>query len=219
MKKPYTYIATLYHNIHPFTFKLKPMSYKQILDIEDFLQEKQTLISIEVYNSNVIEVYKNDILIDKELVPYEIKKQVGSYILDISQLTNKELETLTLSIEIKFDNKFQTDNWNCKVCQRKKLDRVRNCGYRNEKNKLKDFSLIIGNKLYTYCPIYDVDKELLGKAIECYNLYEKGFLPEKGGLYDQTQFFIIASTLVSEKIQKEKEKEIKELQQSSNTTP
>lgn len=216
MKKPYTYVATLYYHNPPFVFKLKPLTYKQLLDREDLIPNNQTLVNIEVYNSNVTEVYKNNLPTDKILVPYEIKKQVGHYILDISQLTAEELEKLQLSIEIKFDKKFQTDTWNCKICQRKKLDRMRNCGFRNEKNKLKDFNIIVGDKLYTYCPIYDIDKELLSKAIECYNLYEKGFLPEQGGLYDQTQFFIIASNLVAEKVQKEHEKELQEMQQSSS---
>ena len=212
MNKPYTYLATLYFNLSPFTFKLKPLAYKQLLDMDDLIPNNQALVNIEVYNSNVIEVYKNNLPIDKILVPYEIKKQVGHYILDISQLTAEELEKLQLSIEIKFDKKFQNDTWNCNICQKKKLDRRRNCGYRNEKNKLKDFNILVGDKLYTYCPIYDIDKELLSKAVECYNLYEKCFLPEQGGLYDQTQFFIIASNLIAEKIQEEHEKELKEMQ-------
>jgi len=212
MKKPFTYIATLYYNISPYTFKVKPLTHKQLLDLEDVMQKNHTLVTIETFNSNVIEVYKNDIKINKSLVTYEIQKKVGNYILDISQITDEELQKLKLSIEIKFAKQFKTDNWDCKICQQKKLDRYRNCGYRNEKNKLKDFNILVGDRLYTYCPIYDINKELLSKAIECYNLYEKGFLPEKGGLYDQTQFFIIASTLIAEKIQEEHEKELKEMQ-------
>jgi hypothetical protein len=39
-------------------------------------------------------------------------------------------------------------------------------------------------------------------------MYEKNFLPDEGGLYDQTKFFIVSSRLVSQKL---KEEEIKEL--------
>ena len=69
--------------------------------------------------------------------------------------------------------------------------------------------------MYSYCPMYDVDKEIISKAIECFNIYDKNLTPNSGGFYDQTKFFIIASSLVQEKLNKEREKEMKKLQQES----
>ena len=62
------------------------------------------------------------------------------------------------------------------------------------------------------CPIGQLNWELLGDALEAYELLDSGFLPEAGSIYDQTEFFFEASRLVKRKI---KAKEVEEIKNAS----
>ena len=216
MNKNFTHITTFFYDKPPFQFKLNSLSQKNVLFLEDLItNSKESLAYLEAYNLGVETVYKNDLVYDKESVPFSLKKEIGNHILQASELSPEDFTKLQTSIDIYFDNTFKGKNWDCKVCQKKGLDKSRNCGFRNEKTKDKAFSLIVGDRVYSYCPIYDVDKEIISKAIECFNIYDKNLTPNSGGFYDQTKFFIIASSLVQEKLNKEREKEMKKLQQEN----
>jgi hypothetical protein len=74
------------------------------------------------------------------------------------------------------------------------------------------FRVDIGNRAYNYCPIFDINKELLASIIECNNLLELGHLPDEGGFLDQTRFFVIASQSMKYALQAAEMKRIKEEQ-------
>lgn len=59
------------------------------------------------------------------------------------------------------------------------------------------------------CPIGGLDWELLGDALEAYELLDAGFLPESGSIYDQTEFFFESSRLVKRKIKAKEAEDIK----------
>jgi hypothetical protein len=141
-------------------------------------------------------------------LPPGVLLETSNEILTISTIDAEEYEKLRLTIDIAFDDTFKTDSWACSTCQRKKLDRIRNCGLLGEEFQHNDFTVVVGKQVYKKCPIYELDAELLDASLESYQMYEKNFLPDEGGLYDQTKFFIVASRLVSQKL---KEEEIKEL--------
>lgn len=142
-------------------------------------------------------------------LPPPVITEISEQILDKSIITDEEAEKLVLNVNISMDNTFKTDSWNCENCRYKKLDRIRNCGYLGEKEKRDDFRVNVGKQVYTYCPIYDIDAQLLDSAIECYMMYDKNILPDSGGLYDQTRFFVIASRIFTNKVREEELKEHK----------
>jgi hypothetical protein len=131
----------------------------------------------------------------------------------------EDYDSLQISTKLHFDAQFNTDTWKCSECQRKGLDKLRNFGYLNYKDNPKVFSdtfqVTVGHDRYTHCPIYDINKEILSDAIECYNSSEAKFLPDSGGLYDQTRFFVISSRIVGEKIYERDKKQLEEEQRKN----
>ena len=198
------------NNLIEVTFQT--LSYREINSLEVFRRKGQ--INYLFYKTCELAikqiVNKQNKKIHLEDLTIATIKEIGEYILSVSDINVETLNTLYESIDIYFDKQFQNKTWDCSYCKTKGLDRVRNCGYRNEKNKKKDFKVYVGDRVYTYCPIYDIDKHLVMNAVECYNAFEKGLLPDSGGLYDQTKFFYLASFKLHEKIQKEEMKELKE---------
>jgi len=192
---------------------LKTLSYRELNSLEPYIINGEILKAYyHALRFSIVRIENNkgEILNFSSLTSETIR-EAGEFILKKSDVTLDELNSLYDSIDIYFDSKFKSKTWNCDYCRKKGLDRVRNCGFRGEKEKRKDFRINVGNKVYTYCPIYDINKDLISEAIECYNAYEKGFLPDEGGLYDQTKFFYLASVKLYDKIQQE---ELKELQKN-----
>ena len=127
----------------------------------------------------------------------------------MSSTTQEELNKLTLSVSIKFTKQFQGETWDCKVCKDKRLDKTRNCGFRGELGKDPSFKIVADKQIYSHCPIYDVDSSILADGVDSYVMYDKKLLPDAGGLYDQTRFFVLSSSIITSKLREEEEKEAK----------
>jgi hypothetical protein len=211
---PLTYLNKTYF------IEFRALSYKEMIFIEELFYKGNhnlaLLKAIEFTKPKVYSDYYEQINIDS--LSIEFIKKIGDLIISYSEVTAEEYKKLLFSIDIHLDEQFQNDTWNCEVCKSKKLDRFRNCGYRGEQNKNPNFKLYVGKKVYTYCPIYETDKEILADAIEAYNCLENGHLPDEGGLYDQTKFFNIASFKVKEKIKEEQQKELEKLAKEQQTS-
>lgn len=101
----------------------------------------------------------------------------------------------------------------------------RNCGlpsYQGEKSQGIFFKINFGTKLIRECPISYVDWSNVGDAMEAYQYYEGGYLPEvydtiKGkplSILDQSEFFTKAHALVT----KVKNKAEQKAMEKANTT-
>ena len=101
------------------------------------------------------------------------------------------------------------------------------CGlpsYQGEKSQGVFFKINFGTKLIRECPQSYAEWEYVGDALEAYQLYEGGYLPEvydntNGrhlSILDQTEFFTKAHNLVS-KIKNKAESTI--LEKSKANTP
>ena len=78
-----------------------------------------------------------------------------------------------------------------------------------ELEKDPTFKVHADNQVYTHCPIYDIDKDILADAVDSYLMFDGKLLPDAGGLYDQTRFFVFASSIVTQKLREEEAKEAK----------
>lgn len=198
-----------------YTILCRPLSHKEIMSLQsgDSVKENVTNFKLCKIGITYIETHTGDKIQLSEL-PYKHIKNISKQILAKSIIEEKTIKGLEQACSIYFAFELKAKTWNCELCKKKRLDRQRNCGYRKEKNKKKDFAIQVGEQLYTSCPIYYIDTPLLSKAIESFNIYDNGFLPDSGGFYDQTIFFIRASMLVQQYIrikeQKEMEKTLKE---------
>jgi len=210
----------LYLNIHsaksglPYTIICRPLSYKELQTLITLTDTKniehETVLRVCQMAIIKIESPFGDTLHLHEL-PYKDLPIISKFILNNSAVTPKDSEILYNSVTTYFSYELKSKTWDCELCKSKKLDRQRNCGFRNEQHKRDDFAIQIGEHLYTSCPIYYVDKKILSKAIECFNVYESGFLPDAGGFFDQTSFFVQASQLVQRAIRAKEKKEMENI--------
>jgi len=210
-KSPIFFIPTPYKDNKKYLVRCRVLSKKELEALNEYNQdvENRAETAYLIYSMAIdyVEDEQGNRL-SYDALPYPVCVEIAHYILNESIISPEMLEALELNIRLQFSDELKSDNWKCSICREKRLDRVRNCGYRNELDKNKDFKIQIGEHIYTHCPIYDIDKDLIASAIECYNMFNSGFLPDAGGLYDQTQFFITASSLVGNAIQKRREKEM-----------
>jgi hypothetical protein len=137
-----------------------------------------------------------------------IMKEIAAYIIKVSSLSQKDYQSLITTSDLYFSDVLSSENWNCEVCKRKRLQSSRNCGFLGEQDKSPDFKLIINNNLYTHCPVYDMDFNILSVGIEAYNIFKAGFLPDPGGWFDQTQTFCTFSVLINNSIETKKKNQM-----------
>ena len=203
------------HKIEAF---FKTLSFRELELIENLYQNKEE--NKAYYMACKLGIINITTLSDKNInintLSPQTVNEIGSEIIDKAIITNKEYTTLKESIEIMLDNKFSKKTWKCDYCKKRGLDKQRNCGYRNELNKNKNFQIMVGNKIYTSCPMYFVDKDLCSDAILAYNIFDSGNLPDEGGFYDQTKFFCIASFAVKQKLADEEKKELDKIKRENN---
>ena len=211
-KSLYFYTPKRYENDIAFQITFRALSHKELDALLNFsdTDDNNKLFSYQVCKIAIIEIEDDcgNICEMSALAP-DVFQETAEYILDVSGVTKDEVDKLLLNINISFSNTFKSDSWECENCRHKKLDRIRNCGYLGDTFQNNDFSIRVGEQVYTECPIYFIDANLLDMAIECYSLYDKNCLPDAGGLYDQTRFFVTSSKIISQKIKAEEAKELK----------
>jgi len=213
-KHLYYYTPKQYEEDIRLNITFSALSHKELTALEQFIETNQSnefsYQSCKLAISSIEDNFGNELTLSDLTSP--LINEIGEVILEYSSITNSDYEKLETSVNISLDNTFKSESWKCSVCKAKRLDKIRNCGFLGEKEKSKDFKVYLSNQVYTYCPIYDVDAELLNSAIDCYSMYDKGMYPDSGGLYDQTRFFIISSQLMANKI---RDMELKEAKKNS----
>jgi hypothetical protein len=149
-------------------------------------------------------------------LPINTLYELTNVIIHNSAMTEEELAELDNNIFLYTDGTLESETWNCELCREKRLDKVRNCRFLSEEEQERyfdpNFRVDIGDRSYNYCPVFDINKELLSAVIECNNLLELGFLPDEGGFLDQTRFFVTASQQMKFALQKAEIKKLKEQQ-------
>ena len=136
----------------------------------------------------------------QQLTPRDIE-YIYEKLLEISIITPEQLKKLGDMMSIQFSPQFRDDSWNCSVCQAKKLDYTRACGYL-PKDKRDPAPMLpkINGVRFEQCPISLLDYYILQQASRAYGLLEVGLLPEAGGLGDQTEWFVRAALLYKRKM-------------------
>lgn len=187
------------------------LSHGELLSLENLIKENKsgefTYQTCTLAIKDIVD-FNGEHMAFTELSPTTLL-EVSTQILEVSSVPQNTLDILQKSINIKFNSAFQADTWNCDVCKAKRLDKTRNCGYRGEQDKDDSFKIHVDNQVYTSCPIYEVDVNILADAVDSYLMYDKNLLPDAGGVFDQTRFFVIASSLVTNKLREEEAKEAK----------
>jgi hypothetical protein len=188
-----------------------PLSHKDIQDVRTLLSEKQSLFTQNIILSFANITYNNIQFTQNIINDYDKLSYIGldveifiEHLLDISIVTSEDVDKVELAFDFYNTKTFQADDWNCDVCRAKYLDKSRNCKYLDDEEYKKNFDntflLMVKNKKYTYCPVYDIDKDMYHQAMEAHTMYDKGLLPDIGSVYNQTEFFSIMYKVIGGKI-------------------
>ena len=205
----YYFVPSQYESDVELQVTFTALSHGQLLSLNNLIDSSRA--SEYTYQSCKLAIQEIE---DKEgnLLPFSslsprILAELSLTILQMSSVTQEELDTLQKSVNIKFGKTFKSETWDCTVCKDKRLDKTRNCGFRGELTKDSTFKVHADNQVYTHCPIYDVDADILADAVDSYMMFDENMLPDAGGLYDQTRFFVFASSIVTQKLREEERKE------------
>jgi len=199
-KKEYYYeIADT--TLSPPTLVLRALSIRELNLVRGFGKSQNTAKLIAIKKSLITTLnIEGATSIDDVLnsLSQEQIEEIYSFIISSSVYTEALHKTTSLSIKLAMDEKFQTDTWDCDMCRHKGLDTQRNCRFREdfEELYLPAFQVLVDGEVYKDCPMYYKDSVITRDAFMCYSAYDKGVLPDSGGLYDQTEFFVNASSLV-----------------------
>ena len=215
----YTPQAYLLSSLPEVTFIFKTLTMGQLYTLSSLYSSGKThqytyrtcelaLIKIETASGGILTL--DDLSV-------EILDDVAKEVLRVSTLSPEVIDKITTNLDIYFSDTLSSDGWKCDICKSKRLQGTRNCGFIGEKEKNKDFKIVVAGNLFTHCPIFELDNNLLNSAIEAYNIHKAGFLPEAGGWFDQTQTFCSVSILVNNKIEErnkaQMDKQIRESKQ------
>jgi hypothetical protein len=192
-------------NLNPFQVVFRALSVRDL----DFIRALDTqsanqinLILLERGVLRYVNAYYTDGTIvpptDLNILPIQTRTEIAQTIYEVSTITNEVISKINMNVTLAMDSKFSTDTWKCSVCKERGIDTARNCKFREDYDKIfdKDFKVILGNITYDHCPMYYKDNELVSDIFNAYYSWDKGVLPELGGVPEQTEFFGVAVNVV-----------------------
>lgn len=192
--------------------QIKPLPYSTISAAQDshYLSQQTT----EYFNPSTYHTILENAVIDTQnaigfpsikLFLQQLSKNDLRYLynrlMELSTISRLQLDELNMMLEIQFNPQFQEDSWNCSVCQAKKLDYNRACGYLPE-DKRDPAPILprVGERRFLVCPISTIDIHVINQASMAHNLMTAGLLPEDGGINAQTEWFVKVALLYKRKI-------------------
>ena len=219
-------------SLKPAAFLLKPLPYKFLNYLPYFSQLPSSLsTSSPSFNISSDDMALKLSIIDTENIDVDLPVQLWGDILPkdvymellntvkthffLLEQDRKDIEYIAAFL---LNDKFQDESWSCQVCQKRGLDKQRNCPlFSKEKQKEyfnPSFRLPFNGENITVCPVGKIDMVKASIVSEASAMYQKGILPETGGMGDQTMFFGYASQLMHNKIELKKQKMLAEQQAS-----
>ena len=191
---------------------LKPLNHSEISSIQE-------LEYIKKHNKDYFKFDTYRTLLSKSIVDtrnligfntlYDVIQQLPSEdieflynrLIEISSISRTQLDSLSDMLDIQFNPQFSEDSWDCTICQKKKLDYSRACGYLpKDKRDPKAFLPAVNGRRFTQCPISTLDGFATSQASMAHSLFTNGVLPEPGGLGNQTEWFVRAALLYKRKL-------------------
>ena len=191
---------------------LKPLTYKEI-------HSQIALKYVKEHSKDIKDIYVYEALLTPHIVSVdgiigfpsissfvsqmslEHKRFLYAKLLEYSVVSEEQLESIESMLDVQFNPMFQDESWECKVCQEKKLDYSRGCGFL-DKDKRDSSPLLprVSGKRIIECPISSIDFYILNQASKVHTLWASGNLPEAGGIGDQTDWFVKVALLFKRKL-------------------
>lgn len=189
-KLEFTYTTHIKENSLPIDIEFRVLSKKELLNLHSkyFIQNSpNNNYKFNIVKTSVLPEFKEFINDLSDVEIDNIYKTIINYSTIQVELINKLHESFTIVNH----QPLQTETFDCDYCKETGyLQKTRNCGFLTDcKDCNEDFVYVIDGNAYKQCPKSLVDMKLLKAGYDCYYMYNKGLLPESGGMLDQTEFF------------------------------
>ncbi len=183
-----------YTSLEGINIEFRAVSYKQL----DMLQTKYSL----KHHQLNIAIVKQALLNSNDFIHLSVKDldKLYSIIIEVSTITTEDMENIVEAVTITMSDSFEDETF--------KLDKHRNCPLQDVITHDPGVFYIVDNKKIAVCPMDSLNSGYINDAFKAYNMYDNGLLPEAGGLYDQSLFFVEISSLVKGLINKHQAAEL-----------
>ena len=207
----HTYVTTNKNTLLPIYITYQTLTKNELINchnratIEDKFQ--QHFYKYSIIHTSVLEQDRHYI----ELLSEEDYNKLYEFILEKSKVKDDLPSILENLFTIYMDKNLQNDTWDCENCKARCLQLSRNCPLIEESTD--DFVYTIKGKVFKSCPIGGTleHQQTYNEATYSYSLYKKGLLPNKGGLFDQTDFFILSSRVIDNLVNKYEQEELEKM--------
>ena len=188
-KLEFSYELKEYQDLIGYTIEYRVLSKKELLNLTSKYYKENTpnnTFKLNVVKTSILPKYYKFI----ELLSDNTINDLYEKIMKVSEVTTELINELERSFKITNSENLKSDTWNCEVCKARGLQKARNCGFLKDCDDCdKTFQIFVEGELYHQCPLSLIDNNLLQAGYQCYFMYNKGLLPESGGMFDQTMFF------------------------------
>ncbi|MCI4436966.1 MAG: hypothetical protein JHC33_09190 [Ignisphaera sp.] len=202
-------------SVKPSSFLLQSPPYKlytqigSLLDIEGVIPESTDDLDLRACLKDSINV---DNLTDYIQLPIEIQQELFRVIIEFFYPTKSFMDSVEFNLDAVLDDKFSDESWGCATCQKRGLDKQRNCPLLDKDEYHEDtYSITIGDISYSVCPMNNKDHDIISVAFEANRILDGGFLAEPGSYGEQPLLFCILAQKVSDKIKSYEQKAMKAL--------
>lgn len=169
-----------------------------IIPVNDFIIEH----CIVDYQNIITDIPKD--LVIKDIETYIGKEMFNDVIGKIVELwapDSQFLSTLVTTVDLMLDPRFNDGTWSCHNCQKRGLDKQRNCPLIEGVEHLDPmFKLPFMGETITTCPVVEKDEALGQLLLEGHNFREINKLPEDGGMGDQPIIFVTGTQHLAERL-------------------
>lgn len=137
----------------------------------------------------------------EDAVGSEMYNELIAKVMDLWSPTSEFLSTLVTTVELMLDPRFNDGTWHCPTCQKRGLDKQRNCPLIEDADHLDPmFKLPFMGETITACPVNKKDETLGRLILEGHNFREINQLPEPGGMGDQPILFVTGTQHLAERL-------------------
>jgi hypothetical protein len=201
---------------------LKPLSYSQIISSRTYsyiISKDPIFKNVETMRTtlskSIIEISNAYGFPDIPTIVSQLSAKDVEYLykrlLQISEPTDDQLQELEIMLEIHFSPTFSDETWQCKICQERKLDYNRACGFLPPEQRDPNPILPrVNGKRPFVCPKSQFDNYVLNQAILAYRFWDNGSLPEPGGMGEQTAWFVYAAMICKRKINEAEQQQLED---------
>ena len=166
--------------------EFRALTFRELDNLQTKFKDMPHSLKVQSIKTALLDINDFDLLIRDDDM-----SELFKCIIEVSNLSKEDYDNIIDGMKISMEKTFEAEDYrSCQLCQEKGLDALRNCPMLDESTHSPMVKYITNNKIYTTCPMYNVNNNpLMNDTLEAYLCYTNKLLPMDGGLVDQTVYF------------------------------